>query len=153
MVSKTRDRMKTAQSRQKSYAGQRRQNLEFTVGDHVFVKIAPMKGVIRFDKKGKLSPKFIRPFEILERVGALVYRVALPPNLAGVHNVLHLSLLSKYMSNPSHVLNFEPLQLTPNLSYEERPTQILDNQETMLRNKVIKMVKVKWLIHSEEEAT
>ncbi|XP_073035230.1 uncharacterized protein [Primulina eburnea] len=153
LVAKIRDRMRTAQSRQKSYADQRRRDLEFAVGDHVFVKVAPMKGVMRFGKKGKLSPRFIGPFEILERVGTLAYRVALPPSLSGVHNVFHVSMLRKYMSNPSHVLNYEPLQLTPHLSFEERPTQILDRQEKRLRNKVIQMVKVKWLNHSEEEAT
>ncbi|XP_075494739.1 uncharacterized protein LOC142532304 [Primulina tabacum] len=145
--------MRNAQSRQKSYADKRRRDLEFAVGDHVFVKVAPMKGVMRFGKKGKLSPRFIGPFEILDRVGTLAYRVALPPNLAGVHNVFHVSMLRKYMANPSHVLNFEPLQLTPNLSYEERPVQILDRQEKKLRNKLVKRVKVKWLNHSEEEAT
>ncbi|XP_042435576.1 uncharacterized protein LOC122021519 [Zingiber officinale] len=153
LVVRIRDKMRTAQSRQKSYADKRRRDLEFAVGDHVFVKIAPMKGVMRFDKKGKLSLRFIGPFEILDRVGALAYRVALPPNLVGVHNVFHISMLRKYMSNPSHVLNFEPLHLTPNLSYEERPTQILARQERKQRNKVVKMVKVKWLNHTEEEAT
>ncbi|XP_042396452.1 uncharacterized protein LOC121986553 [Zingiber officinale] len=153
LVARIHDRMKAAQSRQKSYADKRRRDLEFAFDNHVFVKIAPMKGVMRFGRKGKLSPRFIGPFEILERVGALAYRVAFPPNLAGVHNVFHISMLRKYMSNPSHVLNFEPLQLTPNLSYEERPTQILSRQERRLRNKVIKMIKVRWLNHSKEEVT
>lgn len=89
--------MKTAQSRQKSYAYKRRRDLELAVGDHVFVKITPMKGVMRFEKKGKLSPRFIGPFEILEKVGTLAYRVALPPNLAGVHNVFHVSMQRKYL--------------------------------------------------------
>ncbi|XP_073294437.1 uncharacterized protein [Primulina huaijiensis] len=122
-------------------------------GDHVFVMIALMKGVMRFGKKDKLSPRFIGPFKILNRVGTLVYRVALSPNLAGVHNVFHVSMLRKYMANPSYVLNFEPLQLTPNLSYEERPIQILGREEWKLRNKVISLIKVKWLHHSDEEAT
>ncbi|XP_073270636.1 uncharacterized protein [Primulina huaijiensis] len=143
MVAKIRDRMKTAQSRQKSYADKRRRDLEFAIDDHVFIKIAPIKGVMRFDKKDKLSPRFIGLFEILERVGALAYRVALPTNLIGVNNVFHILMLHKYMSNPSYVLNFEPLLLTPNMSYEERPTQILGRQERRLHNKVIKMVKVK----------
>ncbi|XP_073030644.1 uncharacterized protein [Primulina eburnea] len=112
-----------------------------------------MKGVMRFGKKDKLSPRFIGPFEILERVRTLTYRVALPPNLARVHNVFHVSMLRKDMSNPSHVLNYEAFQLTPHLSFEERPTQILDRHEKRLRNKVIQMVKVKWLNQSEEEAT
>ncbi|XP_073289906.1 uncharacterized protein [Primulina huaijiensis] len=112
-----------------------------------------MKGVMRFGKKDKLSHRFIGPFEILEEVGILVYRIALSPNLEGVHNVLHVSMLRKYMSNLSHVLDYEPLQLTPNLSFEERPTQILDRQERKLRNKVNHMVKVKCLNHPEEDAT
>ncbi|XP_073304185.1 uncharacterized protein [Primulina huaijiensis] len=112
-----------------------------------------MKDVMRFGKKDKLSPRFIRTFEILERVGTLADRVALSSNLSRVHNVFHVSILRKYMSNPSHVLNYEPLQLTPDLSFEERPTRILDKQERRLRNKVIRMVKVKWLNHSEEDAT
>ncbi|XP_073291045.1 uncharacterized protein [Primulina huaijiensis] len=146
--------MKTAQSRQKSYADKIRRDLKFAVGDHVFVKkIAPMKGVMRFGKKDKLIPRFIGQFEILDRVGALAYRVALPPNLAGFHNIFQVSMLCKYMSNSLHALNFEPLQLTPNLSYEERSTQIFSRHERKLRNKVIKMVKVKLLNNSEEEAT
>ncbi|XP_073317280.1 uncharacterized protein [Primulina huaijiensis] len=143
MVAKIRDRMKTSHSRQKSYVDERRRDLEFAVGDHVFIKIATMKDVMRFGKKGKLSLRFIAPFEILEIVGSLAYRVAVPPNLARVHKVIHISMLCKYMSNPSHVLKFEPLQLKPNMSYEEKPTQILVRQERRLWNKVIKMVKVK----------
>ncbi|XP_073291006.1 uncharacterized protein [Primulina huaijiensis] len=122
-------------------------------GDHVFMKVTPMKGVMRFEKKVKLSPRFIGPFEILERVGTLAYRVSLPPNLAGVHNVFHVSMMRKYMTNPSHVLNYEPLQLTSHLLFEEKPTQILDRQEMRFRNKLIQMVKVKWLDNSKEEAT
>ncbi|XP_073139003.1 uncharacterized protein [Henckelia pumila] len=91
--------------RQKSYADHRRRDLEFSVGDHVFVRVSHMKGVMRLEKKGKLAPRFIRPFEILDRVGALAYRVALPPNLDGVHKVFHVSMLRKYVSNPSHVLS------------------------------------------------
>ncbi|XP_073124289.1 uncharacterized protein [Henckelia pumila] len=148
VVSKIRDRMKTDQSRQKSYADLRRRDLEFSVGDHVFIRVAPLKGVMRFGKKGKLALRFVGPFEILDRVGTLAYRLALPPNLAGVHNVFHVSMLRKYISNPSHVLNLEPL-----LTYEERPDRIMGRQERRLRNKTIPMVKVKWLNHSDEEAT
>ncbi|XP_042380457.1 uncharacterized protein LOC121972907 [Zingiber officinale] len=123
------------------------------VGDHVFIKIAPIKGVMRFGMKGKLSPRFIGPFEIIDRVGTLAYRVALSLNLAGVHNVFHVSMLRKYMSNPSHVLNYASLQLTLGLAYEEKSEQILDIQERKLRRRTIKMVKVKWLNHPDEEAT
>ncbi|XP_073311037.1 uncharacterized protein [Primulina huaijiensis] len=144
LVVKIRDMMKTSRSRQKSYADHRCRDLEFALGDHVFMKFASMKGMIRFGKKGKLSLRFIGSFEILKRVGTLAYRVALPSNLAEVHDVFNVSMLRKYMSNPSHVMNYEPLQLTSNLSFEERPTQILDRQEMRLRNKdVIHTVKVK----------
>ncbi|XP_073030733.1 uncharacterized protein [Primulina eburnea] len=100
-----------------------------------------MKGVMRFRKKGKFILRFIGPFEILERVGTLAYRGSLPLNLARAHNVFHVSMLRKYMINSSHVLNYEPLQLTPHMSYEERPAKIVDRQEKRLRNKVIQMVK------------
>ncbi|XP_073138411.1 uncharacterized protein [Henckelia pumila] len=132
VVTKICDRMRTAQSRQKSYADHRRRDLEFLVGDHVFVRVAPMKGVI---------------------VEALAYRVALPPNLDGVHNVFHVSMLRKYVSNSSHVLSMEPLQLSPHMTYEERPIQVLDQHEKRLRNKSIPMIKVRWQNYSEEEAT
>ncbi|XP_073030729.1 uncharacterized protein [Primulina eburnea] len=135
--------MKIAQSRQKSYADKRRKKIEFAVDDHVFVKVSPVKGVLRFCKKGELSPMFIGLFEVLEKIGTLAYRVALSPMLAGMHNVFHISMLRKNMSNPSHVLNYDPLQLSPNMSYEERPTQIRDRQERSLRIKVIQIVKVK----------
>ncbi|XP_073137931.1 uncharacterized protein [Henckelia pumila] len=145
--------MRTAQSRQKSYADARRRDLEFAVGDHVFLKVSPMKGVARFGRRGKLNPRYIGPFEILERVGTLAYRLALPPGLAAVHNVFHVSMLRRYVSNPSHVLDFEPLQLPPDLVYEERPVRILAREERRLRTRVIPMVRVQWLNHSEEEAT
>ncbi|XP_073036795.1 uncharacterized protein [Primulina eburnea] len=106
---------------QKSYVDKRRRELEFAVGDHVFVKLALMKGVMRFSKKGKLSLRFIRPFQVLEKIGTLAYRVVLPPMLVVVHNVFHILVLRKCMSNPSHLMNYEPLQLTQNMLYEERP--------------------------------
>ena len=100
-----RRRLLTAQSRQKSYADKRRRPLEFEVGDHVFLKVMPKKRVIRFDKQRKLSPKFIGPFEVLERVGAVAYRLALPPSLLGVHEVFHVSMLRKYTPDPAHVVD------------------------------------------------
>ena len=89
-------RLLMAQSRQESYADRRRQPLEFEVGDHVFLKVMPKRGVVRFDKRGKLSPRLIGPFEILERAGTVAYRLALPPCLSGVHEVFHVSMLQKY---------------------------------------------------------
>ncbi|XP_073061796.1 uncharacterized protein [Primulina eburnea] len=153
VVAVIRERMKTAQSRQKSYADVRRRPLQFEIGDHVFLKIAPLKGVMRFGKKGKLSPRFIGPFEILDRVGDRAYRLALPPDLDRVHNVFHVSMLRKYVTDPSHVLRHEPLDLTPNLTYQEIPIQILDRTVRVLRNKEIGIVKVLWRNHLLEEAT
>ena len=95
----------TAQSRQKSYADKRRQPLEFKVGDHVFLKVMPKKGVIGFDKQGKLSLRYIRPFDVLEMVGTIAYRLMLPPGLSGVHAVFHVSMLRKYTLYPNHVVD------------------------------------------------
>ncbi|KAL5576778.1 hypothetical protein UlMin_018477 [Ulmus minor] len=153
IVKKIRERMETAQSRQKSYADKRRRPLEFQVGDAVFLKVAPMKGAMRFEKKGKLSPRYIGPFEILERIGKVAYKLALPPNLSSVHNVFHVSMLKKYVQDPSHVLEHEPIEVHEDLSYEEKPVQILDRKEKALRNKVIPLVKVLWRNHKIEEAT
>ena len=100
-----RKRLLTAQSRQKSYADKRRRPLEFEAGDHVFLKVMPEKGVVRFGKQGKLSPRFIGPFEVLERVGAVAFRLALPPSLLGVHEVFHVSMLRKYTPDPAHVVD------------------------------------------------
>ncbi|XP_060669508.1 uncharacterized protein LOC132800254 [Ziziphus jujuba] len=119
----------------------------------VFLKVAPMKWVMRLWKKGKLSPRFVRPFEILDKVGDLAYRLALPPALSRVHNVFHVSMLRKDIHNPSHVVSFEPLQLNMDLTYEELPLRIVDQKEKELRTKKIALVKVLWRNHIVEEAT
>ncbi|KAL9254229.1 Transposon Ty3-I Gag-Pol polyprotein-like protein [Drosera capensis] len=97
-------RMKVAQDRQKSHADVRRRPLEFLVGNHIFLKVSPTKGVMRFGKKGKLSPRYIGPFEILERIGEVAYRLALPVGLAGIHDVFHVSMLRKYEPDPKHAI-------------------------------------------------
>ena len=153
VVAKIRERIKTAQDRQKSYADNRRKKLEFAVGDKVFLKIAPLKGIMRFRKKGKLSPRFIGPFEVLERVGDLAYRLALPPNLSSVHNVFHVSMLRKYVFYPSHVLSYDPLEIREDLTYEEQPERILQREEKVLQRKIIAFVKILWKNHSLREAT
>jgi hypothetical protein len=148
-----RQRLKTAQSRQKSYADKLRRDLEFQVGDRVFLKISPWKGIMRFGKKGKLSPRYIGPYEILARVGEVAYQLALPPELSQIHDVFHVSVLRKYMSDPSHVLTYQPVELREDLTYEERPVQILDRKEQVLRTKRIPVVKVLWRSQTVEEAT
>ena len=104
-VSLIQQRLLTDQSRQKSYADVRRRPLEFKVRDHVFLKVMPKRGVVRFGKRGKLSPRFIGPLEILERIGTIAYRLALPPNMTGVHEVFHVSMLQKYTPDPAHVVD------------------------------------------------
>ena len=148
-----RDRLKIAQDRQKSYADNRRRDLEFQVGDQVFLRISPWKGVLRFKKKGKLSPRYMGPYEIVERIGEVAYRMRLPPELARIHDVFHVSMLRKYIAYPSHVLRDQPVELKENLTYEERSVQIVDRKDQVLRNKVIPLVKVLWMNHDREEAT
>ena len=136
------EHLRTAQSRQKSYVDNRRRTLEFEVGDHVFLKVSPTKGVVRFGLRGKLNPRFVGPFEILEKVGEVAYRLALPPVLSGVHNVFHVSMLRKYISDPNHVIKVVPLQLKEDLSYDEEPMKIVDRKKQVLRRRIIPYVKV-----------
>ena len=100
-VEEIRKKIKMAQVRQKSYADRRRRDLEFSVGDKVFLKVSPLKNIVRSGRKGKLAPRFVGPFEITEGVGTLAYRVALPEKFAGVHNVFHVSHLRKVVHDPS----------------------------------------------------
>lgn len=148
-----RDRLKIAQSRQKSYADKRRRDLEFAVGDWVFLRVSPWKGVMRFKKKGKLSPRYIGPYEIIERIGSTAYRLALPPELSRLHDVFHVSMLRKYIADPSHVLTSELIELKDDLTYVEQPVEILDRRDQVLGNKTIPLVKVLWRSHVVEEAT
>ena len=99
------------QDRQKSYADTRRQLLEFDVGDHVFLKVCLLKGSLRFGQKGKLTPRFIGPFKILQKVGPIAYHLALPATLQGIHDVFHVSNLHRYMLELTHVSRYKPLQL------------------------------------------
>ncbi|XP_028092736.1 uncharacterized protein LOC114292917 [Camellia sinensis] len=123
-----RERLKTAQSRQKSYADNRRRNLEFEVDSHVFVKVTPMRGHLRFGKRDNLTPRYVGPFQILEKVGLVAYRVALPPNMSQVHNVFHVSMLRGYLPDPSHVIDYHQIELDDKLIYEEKPIRILDRR-------------------------
>ena len=152
-VKKIQARMKSVQRRQKSYVDKRRRPLEFQVGDSVFLKISPFKEIIRFGKRGKLNPRYIGPYEILERDGKAAYRLVLPPNLATVHNVFHVSMLKKYVPEESHVLEQEPIEIHEDLSLQEKPVQILDFKVKTVRNKEIPLVKVLWRNQSVEEAT
>ncbi|GLU19566.1 hypothetical protein SLE2022_358110 [Rubroshorea leprosula] len=153
IVQLIKERLRAAQSRQKSYADRRRRDLEFKVGDQVFLKVSPTRGVLRFGIRGKLSPRYIGPYPILERIGEVAYKLELPGNLAGVHDVFHVSLLRKYVPNPNHIINPEPIQLREDLTYDEHPIRILDVKERVMRRRIIRFVKVLWDNHSVEEAT
>lgn len=109
--------------------------------------------MIKFGKKDKLVPRYIEPFELLERIGEKVYRLALPPQLSRIHDVFHVSMLMKYVPSSDHILERNPLDLQPNLTYEEQPLKILDQNEKKLRNRTLKFVKVQWKNHTAEEAT
>ncbi|GKB63390.1 putative nucleotidyltransferase, ribonuclease H [Tanacetum coccineum] len=152
-VAVAKEKLKEARSRQKSYADKHRRDLEFQVGDRVFLKVSPFRGVKRFGIKGKLSPRFIGPFEILERIGEVSYRLALPPQLSHVHDVFHVSLLRGYHYHPLHVASYPFDQIQPDMSLSEEPESILDRQERVMRNKVIPFVKILWKNHPEREAT
>jgi hypothetical protein len=117
-----------------------------------FLRVAPMKGVTRFGKKGKLNPHYIGPFEILERVALVAYRLALSLGLASIHDVFHILMLRKYIPNPSHVINYEPLHLQGDLAYEELSVKLLDRKVQELRSKRIPLVRVLWRNHEIEEA-
>ncbi|XP_035540223.1 uncharacterized protein LOC118344209 [Juglans regia] len=108
---------------------------------------------MRFGKKGKLSLRYVGPFEILDRIGPVAYRVALPPALSGVHNVFHVSMLRKYVPDPTHVIDYEPLQFQENLTYTEEPIRIVERKDQVLRNRTIPLVKVVWKNHSISEAS
>ena len=142
-----------AQSRQKSYADKRRRPLEFEIGDHVFLKVMPKTGVVKFGKRGKLSPRLIEPFEILEKVGTIAYWLALPPSMSGVHEVFHVSILWKYTPDPAHMVDWGKITVNTDGTFEEGPLRIMDSQDQVMRRKTVRLVKVLWQHCGVEEAT
>ena len=148
-----RQRLLTAQSRQKSYADVLRRPLEFGVGDHVFLEVMPKRGVVRFSKRGKLSPRFIEPFEILERVGTVAYWLALLPSMTGVHEVFHISILRRYTPDPAHVVNWGEIEVDIDETFEEGPVCIMDSRDQVLRRKTLRLVRVLWQHRGVEEST
>ncbi|GKB73311.1 hypothetical protein Tco_0934723, partial [Tanacetum coccineum] len=132
-IFKIRNRMHAARVRQKSYADKRRRPLEFEVGDKVMLKVAPWKGVIRFGKRGKLNPHYIRPFRIIERIGPVAYRLDLPRELSKVHNVFHVCNLKKCLSDDTLVIPLEEIQLDDKLNFIEGPVKIMDRKVKQLK--------------------
>jgi hypothetical protein len=145
--------LKVTKSHQESYANKRRRPLQFEVGDHVYLKVSPMKGMKRFGVKGKLSPRYIGPFPILGRCGTVTYKLELPPSLAGVHNIFHVSQLKKCLKTPVDVVLPEVAPLESDLTYPEHPIKILDQKSRVTRRKTIKFYKIQWSNHTVEEAT
>ena len=142
-----------ATDRQKSYADMKRKDIRYEIGEKVFLKVSPWKKVMRFGKKGKLSPRFIGPYEVIEKVGPVAHRLTLPLELEKIHNVFHVSMLRRYRSDPSHVVSSETIKLRPDLTYEEEPVEILAREVKELWNKKILLVKVLFINHKNEEAT
>ena len=119
------EKLLAAQSRQKEYADRKVRDLDFMEGEQVLLKISPMKGVMRFGKRGKLSPRYIGPFEVLKRVGEVAYELALPRGLSGVHPVFHVSMLKKYDGDGNYIVCWDSVIHNENISYEEEPIVIL----------------------------
>ena len=120
----------------------RRRPLEFKVRDHVFLKVMPKRGVVRFGKRGKLSPRFIGSFEILERIGVVAYRLALPPSMSGFQEVFHVSMLRKYTPDPAHVMDWGHIEVDTDETFEEGPMCIVDSRDQVLRCKTVRLVRV-----------
>ena len=114
-------KLKAAQDRQKSYADEKHWDIHIEVGDRVFIKVSPWKGVMRFGKKGKLSPRYIGPFEILERIEELAYRLELPPELSQLHDVFHICMLRKYVLKSSYIIRHEEVEIQKDLTYSVEP--------------------------------
>jgi hypothetical protein len=142
MVSRIKDNLKAMMSHQESYANKRHRPLEFKVGDHVYLRVLPMKGVKRFGMKGKLTPQYIGPFPILEKSGIVAYKLDLPPSLTGVHDTFHISQLKKCLKAPVDVVLSEVTPLEVDLTYPEHPIKILDQKNRVSRCKTIKFFKV-----------
>ncbi|XP_055835228.1 uncharacterized protein LOC129903708 [Solanum dulcamara] len=138
------------QSRQKEYVDHKVRDMTFEAGEQALLKVSPIKGVMRFGKKGKLSPHYIGPSKILD---CMVYRVVLPPSLSRVHPFFHVSMLKKYHGDGDYIIKWDLILLDKKLQYEEEPIAILDYDVQKLRTKEINMVKVQWKHHSIEEST
>ncbi|WVZ52909.1 hypothetical protein U9M48_003909 [Paspalum notatum var. saurae] len=145
--------LKRARSRAEKLLDKRRRPLVFEEGDHVYLRVSPMKGVHRFGVKGKLAPRYVGPFKITERCGSVAYRLELPPHLAAVHDVFHVSQLKKCLRVPEKEIDTSQIQIEPDLTYEEHPIKILDQKQRATRRRAINFYKVQWSNHSEEEAT
>ena len=137
-----RERLKASQSRQKSYYDARHRKVDYEVGEKVYLRVTPLKGVHRFGIKGKLAPRYVGPFTILDKRGELAYHLELPSTFPNVHDMFHVSQLKRCFKDPVHGVDHEALDLQEDLTYREHPVRILDEAERKTRNKSIKFLKV-----------
>ncbi|GJZ93429.1 putative reverse transcriptase domain-containing protein [Tanacetum coccineum] len=137
-------RMQAAQDRQKSYADRKRKPMEFEVGDRVMLKVSPWKGVVRFGKRGKLNPRYVRPFKVLAKVGKVAYRLELPQELSRVHHTFHVSNLKKCYADEPLVMPLEGIHIDDKLQFVEEPVEIMEREIKRLKRSRIPLVKVRW---------
>ena len=151
-VVKIRQNLKAAHDRQKSYVDNHRMNREFSVGDHVYLRVKEKKSSLNLGSCAKLSPRYCGPFEVLERIGLVAYRLAFPASTRD-HNVFHVSLLKKYVHDPNLVINWDVIHVEPKGAFQIEPMHILNRKVTMLQNQAIGKVKVQWEHYGPKEAT
>ncbi|GJY01425.1 putative reverse transcriptase domain-containing protein [Tanacetum coccineum] len=137
-------RMQAAQDRQKSYADRKRKPMEFEVGDRVMLKVSPWKGVVRFGKRGKLNPRYVRPFKVLAKVGKVAYKLELPQELSRVHHTFHVSNLKKCYADEPLVMPLEGIHVDDKLQFVEEPVEIMEREIKRLKRSRIPLVKVRW---------
>ncbi|GKE05341.1 putative reverse transcriptase domain-containing protein [Tanacetum coccineum] len=137
-------RMQAARDRQKSYADLKRKPMEFQAGDRVMLKVSPWKGVVRFGKRGKLNPRYVGPFKVLEKIGSVAYKLELPQELSRVHNTFHVSNLKKCYSDEPLVVPLEGLHVDDKLQFVEEPVEIMEREIKRLKRSRIPLVKVRW---------
>jgi hypothetical protein len=145
--------MAAAQARQKSYTDKRRKPIEFEVGDHVYLKVSPMRGVKCFRIKRKLEPRYVGPYQIIEKSGRVAYKLSLPHELGAIFPVFHVSQLKKCLRLPEERVEVRRIKLKSDLSYEEKPVYVLDTLKRVTRSRVVKLYKVVWNNHGECDAT
>ena len=150
-AAKIRKNLKALQDRQKSYADKHRVHKEFSIGDHVYLRVRPRKSSLKLGICAKLSPRYRGPFEVFERIGLVAYKLSLPARTRA-HDFVHVSLLKKYVHDPNHVINWV-IQVEPEGEFQTEPLHILDKKVTVLWNQAIGQVKVQWKHYGPNEAT
>ena len=152
-IKSVRDKMRAAQDRQKHYTDKRRKELEFAVGDMVYLKMITFTGRVRISGRRKLDPRYLGPFRVIERVGSVAYKLDLPSEMEAFHNVFHISQLRKCLTDQDVLIPEIPSDLGTNLTLDTRPVRIVDRMEKAMRKKTIQMVKVIWDCNGREETT